>query len=588
VLDFSSNGPTQDGRNKPDLVAPGTHITGAASQDPFFASKPEDEIGTCDHFFPSGQNLYSWSTGTSHSAPLVSGAAALAFQWLKTRLATEPSPALVKALILNATTYLTGRNANDNLPGAHQGWGLLNLGRMFEATDRIIIDQSPERTFTVSGDEPFETTAVVADPSKEVRFMLTWTDAPGNAATNAPYVNQLNLEVIAGGLPYRGNHFSKQYSVPGGEPDFLNNVQGIRLPAGTTGPIVIRVRPTIIAGDGVPGNGIELDQDFAFLATNVRETPLPVLAIPDTDGLSANVTVRHSDNRTDNTVLPGEVALISIPVANRSRSVEGDITSAILSVESTSSAGSSYPTIPAQGSGINSTPFQIQIPAGLRCGSVAQLLLRLGTPHGQVTLPVLLQVGRQAEPGATTIVEDNVDDERVKWKLRDGFSVASGIGTSGSRSYRAVDPGNNDGLDSQLSSLLLKKKLKIPADAGQVRLSFFHIFNFEPGFDGGVLEISTDAGATWEDLGSRVIVGGYDGKVTDASDNPLGDRLAWTSRGRPGVFSQVIIRLDDFAGKKKIKLRFLAGFDGATGVRNGYTGWFIDDIRITTRRFVCQ
>jgi hypothetical protein len=120
-----------------------------------------------------------------------------------------------------------------------------------------------------------------------------------------------------------------------------------------------------------------------------------------------------------------------------------------------------------------------------------------------------------------------------------------------------------------------------------VRLTFFHIFNFEPGFDGGVLEVSTDGGATWQDLGSRVLVGGYDGKVTAASDNPLGNRLAWTSRGKAGVFSQVVIDLDEFAGRK-VKLRFQAGFDGATGANEGYAGWFIDDLRITAKRFTCR
>jgi hypothetical protein len=53
------------------------------------------------------------------------------------------------------------------------------------------------------------------------------------------------------------------------------------------------------------------------------------------------------------------------------------------------------------------------------------------------------------------------------------------------------------------------------------------------------------------------------------------------------VFSQVVINLDDFAGQR-VRLRFLGGFDGATGVRNGYTGWFIDDIRITAQNFTCR
>jgi hypothetical protein len=208
----------------------------------------------------------------------------------------------------------------------------------------------------------------------------------------------------------------------------------------------------------------------------------------------------------------------------------------------------------------------------------------LTTSNGQFTLPVRLRVGR--ESSQSVILEDDVDSGRVKWKRKKGFVVASGVSTSGSSSHHAVDPGEAEGDDAQLSSLFMKKQAAIPEDAGQVRLTFFHIFNFEPGFDGGVLEISTDGGETWQDLGSRVIVGGYDGKVTAASDNPLGNRLAWTSRGKPGVFSQVVINLDEFAGQR-IKLRFLAGFDGATGVNDGYAGWFIDDLRISARRFTC-
>ena len=242
VVFFSGYGPVMDGRAKPDLVAPGSHIQGAASQDKLYSGS-----GVCNRYFPVGQTLYTWSSGTSHATPVATGGAALAFQWLKTKLGAEPSPALVKAFILNSTSYLSGGFAGDSLPGAHQGWGLLNVGRMFETTNRIVYDESPSRTFTESGGAPFEATGVVADASKEVRVMLVWTDPPGNPVTNAPYVNQLNLEVIVGGVVYNGNHFSGQYSTQGNLKDFTNNVQGVRLPAGTTGPIVIRVRPTLIA-----------------------------------------------------------------------------------------------------------------------------------------------------------------------------------------------------------------------------------------------------------------------------------------------------------------------------------------------------
>src|SRR6185436_20680273 len=221
---------------------------------------------------------------------------------------------LVKAFILNSTSYISGRFAGGDLPGDHQGWGLLNISRMFESTNRILYDQSPSRTFRESGGAAVQTTGVVADPTKEFRVMLVWTDPPGNSVTNAPYVNQLNLEVVVGGVVYNGNHFSGQYSTAGGQQDFVNNVQGVRLPAGITGPYVIRVRPTIIAGDGIPGNGVSLDQDFSLVATNAHEMAIPVLAIESAGDVSAGVSVQHSSGPNDASLIPGESAKISVTV----------------------------------------------------------------------------------------------------------------------------------------------------------------------------------------------------------------------------------------------------------------------------------
>jgi hypothetical protein len=588
VTAFSGFGATQDGRAKPDIVAPGTLIISTASQDTQFNGAGICAVSGSD-YFPIGQRLYTISSGTSHATPLVAGGAALSFKWLRDQLSHEPSPAMVKAFLLNSTSYLTGKLGSDNLPGAHQGWGLMDLGRMFEPTSRILYDQSPLRTFTESGGAAFERTGVIADSSKEFRVMLAYTDAPGNAATNAPYVNQLNLEVVVGGVVYQGNNFNGQYSKVGGQQDFLNNTQGVRLPAGTTGPFVIRVRPTLIAGDGVPSLNGALDQDFALVATNAIETAVPVLTIDAVNDLSAGVSVRHSNGVTDSAVLPGETVQLTIAVANKSQSAAATINAASLSLLVDGNAvgqasASAYEAIQAGQSGNNATPFSLQIPSTLRCGSVATLSLQVTTAIGSFKLPVRVQVGR-ASTTAQVLLLDDVDNGNVKWKKKSGFDVSTVIARSGSQSFRAIDKGREEA-DDQLSKLQMKKAFSIPANAGRVRLSFYHIFNFEPGYDGGVLEISSDGGETWDDLGSRMMVGGYDGKVTDTSDNPLGSRLAWTARGKPGVFSQVVINLDDYAGKK-IRLQFLAGFDASTGIADGYTGWFIDDITITAGLFQC-
>lgn len=585
VVFFSGYGPVQDGRAKPDLVAPGSHIEGAASQDKVYAAALNRDLGVCNKYFPAGQTLYTWSSGTSHSTPIVTGAAALAYQWLRTTLGTEPSPALIKALILNSTSYMNGAFGGDSLPGGHQGWGLLNIGRMFESTSRILLDESPSRIFSDSGGAPVEASGIIADSSKEFRAMLVWTDAPGSASTNAPYVNQLNIEVVVGGVVYSGNHFSGQYSTASGQKDFTNNVQGIRLPVGTTGPFIIRVRPTLIAGDGVPGNNSPLDQDFALVVTNANETAVPVLAVESAGDVSAGVTVQHSNGTTDSSLIAGESAKLVVTVRNLSPNMAATIQAASLSL-SGSQGSSTFGDIAAGQTGTNAAPFQIQIPSGLRCGSVATLQLQLDTNAGHFTLPVRAQVGRPSTPGgpAQTLLFDDVDNSSIKWKMKGGFGVVSGVAKSGTMSFHIVDAGKQTN-DSQFSQLFTKKGFVIPANAGQVRLSFFHIFNFEPGYDGGALEISADDG-DYQDAGSLILVGGYDGKVTEASNNPLGSRFAWTARGRPGVFSQVVVDLSEFAGKR-VRLKFVAGFDDATGIADGYTGWYIDDIQVSAVMYSC-
>ncbi len=72
IIGFSSRGPTDDSRIKPDIVAPGTHIEGTASQTTGYNGS-----GVCDQYMPVGQTLYAASSGTSHSAPAVAGAASL-------------------------------------------------------------------------------------------------------------------------------------------------------------------------------------------------------------------------------------------------------------------------------------------------------------------------------------------------------------------------------------------------------------------------------------------------------------------------------------------------------------------------------
>jgi len=104
LASFSSTGPTNDGRTKPDVVAPGVGIT--------------------DAHVP---NLYgSFDQGTSFSTPLTAGSAAL---MLSAR--PELTPIQVRDALRNTATPILDNTRFPASPNNFTGWGLVNA---FNAT----------------------------------------------------------------------------------------------------------------------------------------------------------------------------------------------------------------------------------------------------------------------------------------------------------------------------------------------------------------------------------------------------------------------------------------------------------------------
>jgi hypothetical protein len=107
-------------------------------------------------------------------------------------------------------------------------------------------------------------------------------------------------------------------------------------------------------------------------------------------------------------------------------------------------------------------------------------------------------------------------------------------------------------------------------------LSFWHHFETEAGYDGGVLEVSTD-GVTWSDVidaGGVFLTGSYNDDVSSWSSNPLAGRDFWAGTG---PLQQVEVDLSAFAGGE-IWIRFRFGCDGSVDD----IGWWVDDIKIET------
>jgi len=287
IISFSSRGPCVDGRLKPDLMAPGTHVTGGAplgepstnglgTKLPAFVGGGVSGGVSGSLFFPNGQQFYTASSGTSQACPGVAGAAALVYQWFINRgwaTAQNPaSPAMIKAYLMNSARYMTGLSANDNLYSPNQGMGMANLGMAFDEAARFRQDQLAENLFTGSG-QSRSWTNYIATIDRPFRVTVAWTDAPGSTV-GATYKNNLDLTVENAGRIYRGNVFRGAFSVPGGGADFRNNVESVFLPPGSIGQVKITVAAKNINSDGVPGNAFPLDQDFALVAYNCT-TNLP-------------------------------------------------------------------------------------------------------------------------------------------------------------------------------------------------------------------------------------------------------------------------------------------------------------------------
>ncbi len=109
-------------------------------------------------------------------------------------------------------------------------------------------------------------------------------------------------------------------------------------------------------------------------------------------------------------------------------------------------------------------------------------------------------------------------------------------------------------------------------------LEFMHFYNLESTWDGGVVEISTDAGASWIDMEPYFTSNGYNSAIAGNSNNDIAGRAAYT--GFSNSYVQTTADLSAFSGET-VTLRFAFGSDDNTTATGPVVGWFIDDIKIS-------
>jgi hypothetical protein len=188
ISGFSSYGPTDDFRIKPDIVAKGVNVFSTTSSD---------------------DTSYGSQSGTSMAAPGVTGSLLLVQQHFG-------DPYLNASTLKGLAIHTADEAGPAEGPDHMYGWGLLNTYKMVQTLDldgtEAIVE---ERTLTNNNSYIFNVLALGTEPLK---VSISWTDRPGNVASSvvdsqtARLVNDLDVVVVKDGVDYSPWRLNKDWN----------------------------------------------------------------------------------------------------------------------------------------------------------------------------------------------------------------------------------------------------------------------------------------------------------------------------------------------------------------------------------------
>jgi uncharacterized membrane protein len=192
------------------------------------------------------------------SCPATAGAVTEVYAFSNSQWDHNPSPAMVKALLINGADKL---NTDPIYPGTKQGWGRVNLTKLIETQFYRTFYYDQDEPLQVGGKEARRYIYQVGEGQRTVKFTLVWTDYVGSPSASKALVSDLDLVITdPDGNVFIANNFNAQgHSLPGDDlgNDTINNVEKVVVPSAKAG----FWSATIYARDTPNG-----PQNYAFVA----------------------------------------------------------------------------------------------------------------------------------------------------------------------------------------------------------------------------------------------------------------------------------------------------------------------------------
>ena len=237
MASFSSCGPTDDGRIKPEVTVPGSGIV-SANADNNIALQQLQHASGC--------------RGTSMASPGAAGLAALVRQYYTRRLLPDraprappdgftPSAALLRATLVNSAAA-DDRRRRRSPATARAGAACCSTTRSSSPATRAGSGSKDGRRLPHAA-PPAKNTGLHGSrsaPASRFKVTLAWTDFPSTPAAKPHLNNDLDLEVTGpGGVVYRGNVFAGRPVDDRRRADRRNTLEQVLLTAPAPGTYTV-------------------------------------------------------------------------------------------------------------------------------------------------------------------------------------------------------------------------------------------------------------------------------------------------------------------------------------------------------------